>query len=463
MNNKPLRTPFFMLSLLSLSITFSGWVHADVNQDLTKFFDGLEYSTNATSASAYKGQTANHYSAGSAYIRTPITQSQLVGFTPPSISAGCGGIDLFSGGFSHINSDQLIAMGKNIVASAIPFAVDLALQTWAPQIKNIKDRLEQIAKEINALSVNSCEAAQVGVSALWPFETDSGKKHICATMATQNNSFADWAGAKNGCNNEAETDKQIANASNDSELKKIIQANRNIIWFSILNNAFLSADPELAEFFMSLSGTIIYDQDLQAHKKPSLLTGNNNMVKAMLEGGKVKAYRCDDRGKERCLNPTKVDITFDKSKTFKTRVSETLTGIMNNYRNDAPLTDEQKVFLESVSLPVLKMMATSMESGTNPSISAYSDIIAADLITDYLMQSLTIIKDSITTQGNDPKDLDSLYEAIDTASRELSSSRMHALQTLDAEQALIQSMMNIEKRIEGHFSSQTRANLLFKQ
>ncbi len=459
MNNAP---QLLRLSILTLSI-LSAAVYADVNKDLIRFFDDLEYSTNATSASAYKGQTANHYSAGSAYIRTPITQAQLVGFTPPSISAGCGGIDLFSGGFSHINSDELVAMGKNIVASAIPFAVDLALQTWAPQIKNIKDRLEQIAKEINALSVNSCEAAQVGVSALAGFTDVGNKQYICATMATQNNAFADWAGAKNGCNNETEQNKQVANAAKDNNLKQIIQANRNIIWYSILGNGFLSADPELAEFFMSLSGTIIYDHNLQAHKKPSLLTGNNNMVKVMLEGGKVKAYQCDDRNREQCLNPTEVDITFEKRNTFKQRVLETLSGIMTQYNQDAPLTDEQKVFLESVSLPVLKMMATSMESGTNPPLSAYSDIIAADLITDYLMQALAIIKASIQTQGNDPKDLDSLYEAIDRASNELSTSRTHALKTLEAEQALIQSMMSIEQRIEGHFSSQTRANLLFNK
>ena len=450
----------FKPTLLSLLIALSTPTLAGVNQDLTRFFDDLDYASNTTNGSAYKGQAANHYSGGSAYIRTPITQAQLAAFTPPSIAAGCGGIDLYSGGFSHINSDELVKMGKNIVSSAIPFAVDLALQTWAPQIKNIKDRLEQIAKEINALAVNSCEAAQVGVASLAGFADIGEKKYICATMATQNNRFADWAGAKNGCDT-AETNRQVANATKDGAMKNLIAANRNIIWYSILANDFLSRDPELAEFFMSLSGTIIYDGNLTAHRKPSLLTGNNNMVKVMLEGGAVQAYRCDDRGKEKCLSPTLRNITFDKQNTFKTKIIKTLNEIVTKYQDDTPLTVEQQSFLESVSLPVLKMMSTTMSSGMAPQTSAYASVIASDLITDYLMQSLAIIKASMQTNGNDPKDLDSLYAAIDEASKTLSQSRLHALQTLDAEQAIIRSMMDIEKRIEGSFSSQTRANLLF--
>ncbi len=448
-------------TLLSLLIILSTPSIAGVNDDLNRFFDGLEYSTNTTNHSAYKGQSANYYSGGGAYIRTPITQAQLSSVTLPSISAGCGGIDLYSGGFSHINSDELVKMGKNIVSSAIPFAVDLALQTWAPQIKNIKDRLEQIAKEINALSINSCEAAQVGVSALAGFANKGNKQYICATMATKNNSFADWASAKNGCSDEGQINRQLNNASHDNAMKNLIQANRNIIWYSILENEFLNRDPELAEFFMSLSGTVIYDKNLTAHRKPSLLTGNNNLVKVMLEGGVVKVYRCDDRGKEKCLSPTLRDLTFHPHNTFKTKIIAMLNDIANKYQTDTPLDNEQQAFLGSVSLPVLKMMATSMSSGIAPQIPSYASVIASDLITDYLMQSLAIIKASMKTNGNDQKDLDSLYAAIDSASKTLSQSRMHALQTLEAEQVIIRSMMDIEKRIEGNFSSQTRANLLF--
>ena len=449
------------LTLLAAAITVASSAHAGVNDDLGSFFDGLNYSSNMTSSSAYEGQSANHYSGGSAFIRTPIRQEQLIGFTPPSISAGCGGIDLFAGGFSHINSDALIALGKNVVSSAIPFAVDLALQTWAPMIKNIKDRLESIAKDINALSINSCEAAQVGVSALAGFADVGSNKYICETMGNVNNTFSDWAAAKNGCNDKAEVDKQVDNAGKNDELKKIIQANRNIIWHSIMTNDFLKADPELAEFFMSLSGTIIYDAKTVAHRKPSLLEGNNNMIKVLLDGGKTDIYRCNDRAVDKCLIVTKQTVTFDKDKAFKRKVFDILTAIATQYANDLSTTDEQKAFLESVSLPVLKMMSVSLESGIPPQLEAYSSVIASDFVTDYLMQVLALIKASIRSEGNNERDLDKLYAVIERSSSELRLLRFEALQILNQEQAIIGASMNIEKRIEGSFSAQARANLLF--
>ncbi|HIF9507499.1 TPA: conjugal transfer protein TraH, partial [Photobacterium damselae] len=117
-----------------------------------------------------------------------------------------------------------------------------------------------------ALSVNSCETAQASASALAGFAGVGNKQYICSTMSTQNNTFADWAAAKNGCNNEVEVDKQINNATNDSNLKDHIAAKRNIIWYSLKQNALIGTDDQLSEFLMSLSGTIVYDEKMQASR-----------------------------------------------------------------------------------------------------------------------------------------------------------------------------------------------------
>ncbi len=155
-----------LLATALLVATFTS--RADVNGSLGSFFDGLGYA-NVTNPSSFKGQTANYYSGGSLFVRTPVTNAQLVSMTVPKISAGCGGIDMFMGGFSHINSSQITQLGKSIVANALPFGVDLALQTWAPQIKQIRDNLQAIADKYLNQSINSCETAQAGVSALAGF------------------------------------------------------------------------------------------------------------------------------------------------------------------------------------------------------------------------------------------------------------------------------------------------------
>ena len=446
---------------LLIALTLSTPAVASIDSDLGQFFDGLNYNT--TNPQAYKGQAANYYTGGSAFIRTPVRQAQIANVSLPSINAGCGGIDLFAGGFSYIDSDELVKMGKSIVSSAIPFAVDLALQTWAPQLKNVKDRLESIAQRINALSVNSCEAAQTSVAALSGFAGVGNKQYICATMATQNNSFADWAEAKNGCNNEAEVNKQTANATKDPNLKDAITANRNIIWYSLMKNGFLVGDKQLAEFFMSLSGTIIYDEKTNMQRYPSLFTTNNNLVKHILEGGTVKLYRCDKQGQNECLKPTQVDYEFQKDKTLKIKISKLLNDIVTNYKTDTPLTKAQQAFLESVTLPILKMMTVSLESGTQPNVAAYSDVISTDLIASYLQNALTVIQGSISSHGSNPDDIDKLYAVIESVNQQLRLTRIQALQTLEAEHAIIESMMQLEKRVEGYFSAETRANLQFKE
>ena len=60
---------------------------------------------------------------------------------------------------------------------------------------------------------------------------------------------------------------------------------------------------------MSLSGTIIYDQNGKgAVHHP--LSGNRNLIKALLNGNSAKIYVCDEN--KRCLNPEVRDITISK-------------------------------------------------------------------------------------------------------------------------------------------------------
>ena len=105
-----------------------------VNSSLDGFFNGLGYHSNVTAPNSYKGQAASYYNGGSLSVRSPIVSAQLVSVNLPDVSLGCGGIDAFMGGFSHISADGLIKFGKGVVQNAPPFAVDLALQVWVPQI-----------------------------------------------------------------------------------------------------------------------------------------------------------------------------------------------------------------------------------------------------------------------------------------------------------------------------------------
>ncbi|MDF5595860.1 conjugal transfer protein TraH, partial [Vibrio parahaemolyticus] len=238
------------LITLTLALSTSSYA-AGVSGSLDSFFDDLGYHSNVSNPSAYKGQAANYYNGGSLYVRSSVKNAQLAALTVPSINAGCGGIDAFMGGFSHINSDQIVQFGKAVVSNAVPFAVDLALQTWAPQLKQIRDNLQSIADKWLNQSINSCETAQAAVGGLMAFAEPQAKKHVCATMGTQNNAFADWVAAQQECGVGGQSNAQLANARNNPQFEDLTKTNHNIVWSATMKNAFLSSDTALAEFLMS--------------------------------------------------------------------------------------------------------------------------------------------------------------------------------------------------------------------
>ncbi|MFS1909547.1 conjugal transfer protein TraH [Vibrio lentus] len=206
------------------------------------------------------------------------------------LNGGCGaGIDAFMGGFSHINADGLVQFGKAVVQNAAPFAVDLALQVWAPQIKQIRDNLQNIADKFLNQSINSCEAAQAG-SVDWPLPlaVRRRKKHVCATIGTKGNVFDDWVGAQVECGVGGQSNAQVARARADGSagLEDIAKTSHNIVWSAALKNGWLAGDKALAEFLMSLSGTYIYDANGRPKYYASLLADNNNWWTRCSKGGR---------------------------------------------------------------------------------------------------------------------------------------------------------------------------------
>lgn len=76
---------------------------ASVDGDLNTFFNKLGFEGNATGAAAWQGQAAGYVTGGNLFLRSQVKQIQVMSLTPPSLTAGCGGIDAYLGAFSFIN------------------------------------------------------------------------------------------------------------------------------------------------------------------------------------------------------------------------------------------------------------------------------------------------------------------------------------------------------------------------
>ena len=122
-------------TLLSLSVGLAlmvGNVQAGFLED---FYSGSGAGqANVTSAGIYQSQGLNTVTGGGYVFKAPRKDFTPFHFSPPSLSAGCGGIDIFLGAFSIPSKEEFVAFLRSI-GSALPgVAFQLALQTLSPDL-----------------------------------------------------------------------------------------------------------------------------------------------------------------------------------------------------------------------------------------------------------------------------------------------------------------------------------------
>ena len=127
-NDRPARPlgKRLIASLLAVTLTTTPLVShpADLNAEMQAMFNDLGALGNVTTPGAFRGQAMNLYTGGSLMMRAPGRNYPLATVQLPSLRAGCGGIDMFLGGFSFLNVDYLVQKLQNIL-SAAPAAAGL--------------------------------------------------------------------------------------------------------------------------------------------------------------------------------------------------------------------------------------------------------------------------------------------------------------------------------------------------
>ena len=69
---------------------------------------------NLTAPGLYQSQGLNTVTGGGYVFKAPRKEFTPFHFTPPSLSAGCGGIDLFLGAFSIPSKEEFLAFLRSI-------------------------------------------------------------------------------------------------------------------------------------------------------------------------------------------------------------------------------------------------------------------------------------------------------------------------------------------------------------
>jgi conjugative transfer pilus assembly protein TraH len=370
----------------------------------------------------------------------------------PGFRGGCGGIDLWTGGFSYIKADQMIDMLRNIGSSAASYAFMLAVQTVSPQIYNIMNELNALATHINQTNINSCEVAATALGGVWP-KSDQSSKHLCQAMGTNLGAFSDWSAARQGCGAKGDRERVFREKGSDPRYKDMLVGEFNLAWKAIQTNSFLSSDKALAELFMTLVGSIIVSKNGEGYTVQLLSShaDRDDVLGGLLNGGDTPLYSCGSD--VNCLSPIVSRVSLPEASALLRKTQNILEVLVQKIYDDTPLTKEEQDFLNSTRLPVYKMLnvITAYRKGYAPlDIHQYAELIALDILFKYVMEVIDIVHDSVAQLKSvqvDDTHVERFLGQLRQARERITLKRHSAFQQMDSMLSFIQATQLVEKQL----------------
>jgi conjugative transfer pilus assembly protein TraH len=366
---------------------------------MQELFDSVNAQGNVSNPAVLQGQTMNLYTGGSLFMRMPKRSYQLATVTPPSWNAGCGGIDLFAGGFSYINKEQFVAMLRNIGSNALGYGFKLAIQNLCPTCDNVMQALQATAQAANRLNMDSCEAAKGVVNAALPDTWTRGKQNAAKNFGVDTNLFENITDAWTSVmNNESRANQTVNAAASARPEAKDALPTGNVVWKALKKLDGISDEQRMV--LMSMIGSTIFSTEVMT-SAPKKLVRKEITVETLVgarttsETITVPIWRCDTTSEDGCLSPTEDEIT---TRSFKTMVRQKMEKISDKLASRSTHDDMASTlsFLNATDLPIYKMLAVTTTlnntSMADALIGRYQDLIAAKYAEVYIQRGVSDLR-----------------------------------------------------------------------
>ena len=432
--------------LIVLSVVLPLLVRADLQEELGRFFDALDSSANVSASDIYQGQKAGYVTGGGATIKNRSMQLNPSTINLPKFDAGCGGIDIYTGGFSFINSEQLIDTLKSIGSSSIGYAFMLSLETISPQVANNIKQLQTWANAVNATNINSCEVAAQLVGSVWPADS-MASQHICQSVGTHYGGFTDHVAGRHQCNN-----PEKRKASSDKILDQnpdLLTESYNVAWEAIKKQGRIVQDGDMARFLMTLMGTLVVTGD-KVELYPAKAS-EGAFIKTLLEGGTLELYSCED--KKQCLLIESRNTLIDKKSSWGGKIEALLLSMQEKVLRDEELNSEEQELLVKTHLPLYRFInvLTAYKKDICPiDLKQVADIVSMDILVQYLRDSLESVRASCYQLKyrvhNDTKVQDYL-DTLSAVERTIAQYEHRSSLLMDQEVYILEKMQLLEAQI----------------
>jgi conjugative transfer pilus assembly protein TraH len=371
----------------------AGTLNAEVND----MFNSLGAIGNYTAPGAFRGQAFNTYAGGNLMMRSPNKVYQLAAIQFPSVRAGCGGIDVFGGSFSHISADEFKNMLRNITAALPGIAFQLALEAVSPLLGGLTKWAKGLETWINNARINSCETAKAIVSTVAE-SIGYSSQETCADLAIEMGMESDRDAARRRCASDRASILSTARSSGDANVRNKAPFVGNLTWEALKFAGSTLSDAE-RELIMSMVGTIIYFPE-ESNRDPEPIAPTLTSISQLLYGQAAAGPSDVVQHLLKCNNYTRCDaVTLDTSYVhtpFTVRVETLMRSIAEKIATRTPIANNsiEVGFVNQVTEPVYKMLSigTSIPGSglADTLIAQYRDVIAADYAYVFLERNLKL-------------------------------------------------------------------------
>ena len=341
---------------LSVQAAQAGWVD-----------DWLQQHAGST-PNYFSGQQRGYYSGGSFSGRWHSTAEYPVTVEAPRIKSGCGGIDVFMGGFSFMNTDYLVNKLQSILSNAPAVAFDLALKTLCEQCSNTIKNFEALADKLNSMQIDECSASKelVGIVANENgFHSSEVMRERLGTAIKENKlvrgtaEMWDILTKEDRANNNQPQPGDVANVTSgcNTETASIFLAGG-----SLLANlgSRMSIPANHIDLIRGLVGDVQLEGSANTYRVstiPPCSQNNPDDIKAFTDG---EVYIKNLSGTCSQIN--------DANRDLVEFISTTLNSIADKVETKGALTATEQTFLESSPLAPLPILKTAVGTSTRATI-----------------------------------------------------------------------------------------------
>ena len=471
-------------SLFAFATAFAIFVSAPSSAGFMKDFysSAGSYQGNVTSAGIKQSSAMNTVTGGGFVYRAPRKDFNAFYFTPPSLSAGCGGIDIFMGAFGIPSREEFVAFLRNVGTALPGLAFQLALQSLAPDLNEQVTSFRDMIRQYTNMFQDSCTTAQNLL------KMTGAEQWIQKTGFEARNELRSSGFVSDASEADALTRTDGSAVISHSPVRKdsggnVVDAPELNLTWSLLSGGSFSASysNELKELMMTLVGTVIYVADG---------TGNDTVTRAIpiagqdlvgflfgrtenssLDGESFRLRCVKEDGDDRCLTVKKTPLDeMNLPYEFMKAASAYRQSILS--RDPSRVTQEEMMLLaSSSSIPLIRLInATTSQRYLGFSqdlLKIYVEAAAYEAVIRAMDRLSLDIKAAVSASSASQtgviaaEHLKTIEARVDEVRKDIASRSDAVFQQMSRAHSFVTQIEHLERSVKGALAADLAANLSF--